>query len=134
MINYYTQHKVAPSTADTVRHCYIEHMVASSTADTDKLLHKTHSGLLYSTTVRHCYTEHIVDTARHCYTEHMVASSTADTVRHCYTDHMADRIYHIRLSCFQIDALHRNYRKLSVGVFLLFQIYMFVLSVHILPC
>lgn len=97
-------------------------MVGSSTADSDKSLYRAHSGLFYS---RHC------DTVNH-YTEPIEASSTADTVRHCYTEHMVDRIYHIRLICFLIDTLHGNYRKLSVGDFLLFQMYIFICSHTIL--
>lgn len=104
VINHYTEPIVASSTAHTVRLHYAEPIVASSTAHTVRLY----------------------------YTEPIVASSTADTVIHCYTGHMVDRIYHIRLICFLIDTLHGNYRKLSVGDFLLFQMYIFICSHTIL--
>lgn len=100
----YTEHLVGSSTADTVINHYTEPIEASSTAHTVRLY----------------------------YAEPIEASSTADTVRHCYTEHMVDRIYHIRLICFLIDTLHGNYRKLSVGVFLLFQMYICICSHTIL--
>lgn len=80
------------------------------------------SSVCCRTSSTYCYTEQVVasstaDTVINYYTEHIVASSTADTVRNCYTEHMVGQDLPNRLSCFQIDALHRNYRKLSVGVF-----------------